>query len=69
MPVNTDVLNSFIYKGLYTSFHMPVNSYCTEEPSTILEDVNSNLPCTLEFHWLDHLLSHEIMFETGVFRA
>ena len=28
VPVNTDVLTSFRCKGLHTSCHVPVNSYC-----------------------------------------
>ena len=53
----------------YTSFHVPVNSYCTEEPITLLEYINVSLPCTLELQWLEHLWNHENLFETGVVRA
>ena len=46
-----------------------VNSYCTEEPSTLMEDVDDSLPYTVELQWLEHLWNYENMFETGVVRA
>ena len=49
--------------------HILVNSYCTEVPSTSLEDVDGGLPYTVELQWLEHLWNHENMFETGVVRA
>ena len=50
--------------------HIPLNSYCTEEPSILMEDVYDCLPCTVELQWLEHIWNHENMFETtGVVRA
>ena len=71
MPKDADVLTSFRCIGLHTPCHMSllVNSYCTEESSTLLEDVDDSLPCTVELQWLEHLWNHENMFETGVVRA
>ena len=59
------------YRGiaLHIPCHIPVNSYCTEEPSTLMEDVDDSLPYTVELQWLEHLWNHENMFETGVVRA
>ena len=48
---------------------MPVNSCCTEVLSTLLEDVNDSLPCTVELQWLELIWNHENIFETGVVRA
>ena len=52
-----------------TLHHIPVNSYCREEPSTLMKDVDDSLPYTVEFQWLEHLWNYENMFETGVVRA
>ena len=49
--------------------HIPVNSYCTEQPSILLEDVDDSLPYTVELQWLEHLWNHVNMFEIGVVRA
>ena len=49
--------------------HIPVNSYCREEPSTLMEDVDDSLPYTVELQWLEHLWNYENMFEIGVVRA
>ena len=67
--MNTDVLTSFRCKGLHIPCHISVNSYCTEEPSILLEDVDESLPYTVELQWLEHLWNHENMFEIGVVRA
>ena len=67
--MNTDFLTSFRCTGLHIPCHFPVNSYYTEEPSTLLEDVDDSLPFTVEIQWLEHLWNHENMFETGVVRA
>ena len=52
-----------------TLHHIPVNSYCTEEPSRLMEDEDDSLPYTVELQWLEHLWNYENMFETGVVRA
>ena len=62
-------LTSYRCIGLHIPCHIPVNSYCTEEPSTLMEDVDDSLPYTVELQWLQHLWNHENMFEKGVVRA
>ena len=62
-------LTSYRSIGLQIPCHIPVNSYCTEEPSTLMEDVDESLPYTVELQWLEHLWDHENMFEKGVVRA
>ena len=62
-------LTSYGCIGLHIHCHIPVNSYCTEEPSTLMEDVDDSLPYTVELQWLEHLWNHDNMFETGVVRA
>ena len=64
-----DVLTCFRCKGLHIPCHIPVNSYCTEEPSILLEDVDDSLPYTVELQWLEQLSNRENMFEIGVVRA
>ena len=64
-----DLLTSYRCIGLHIPCHIPVNSYCTEEPSTLMEDVDDSLPYTVEPQWLEHLWNHENMFETVVVRA
>ena len=54
---------------LHIPCHISVNSFCTEEPSTLMEDVDDSLLDTVELQWLEHLWNHENMFETGVVRA
>ena len=36
-------LTSYGCIGLHIPCHIPVNSYCTEEPSTLMEDVDDSL--------------------------
>ena len=62
-------LTSYGCIGLHIPCHIPVNSYCTEEPNTLMEDVDDSLPYTVELQWLEHLWNHDNMFETGVVRA
>ena len=62
-------LTSYGCIGLHIPCHIPVNSYCTEEPSTLMENVDDSLPYTVELQWLKHLWNHGNMFEKGVVRA
>ena len=62
-------LTSYRCIGLHIPCHIPVNIYCTEEPSTLMEDVDDSLPYTVTLQWLEHLWNHENMFETGVVQA
>ena len=41
-------LTSYRCIGLHIPCHIPVNSYYTEEPSTLMEDVDDSLPYTVE---------------------
>ena len=63
------IFNQLWMHTLHIPCHIPVNSYCTEEPSTLMEDVDDSLPYTVELQWLEHLWNHENMFEKGVVRA
>ena len=62
-------LTSFRRIELHIPCHIPVNSYCIEEPSTLMEDVDDSLPYTVELQWPEHLWNHVNMFETGVVQA
>ena len=51
-----DFLTSYRCIGLHIPCHIPVNSYCTEEPSTSMEDVDDSLPYS---YWRKYV--HEVL--------